>query len=299
MLEAGSRPRQASDFELEPDLDAVEPPPVMAPERKWSLGATAGLVVMGVLFALPLLWLVLAAFDANGNAFLRWPNWSVTNFVAAGSSANLQSFLASLELGLISAAVATIPAVPAGYALSRRRIPLKDSFMVMVLFLTAVPIAIVVIPVYQFLSQYGFLSLVSAGIFIGVTNLPFALWLVRAAVESVPLDLEESALMERARLWQIIARVTGPLAAPGILAAAFFAFAAGWSAFLVPLVLVSASSQFPAGLALYGYIHSGGLIQYGNLAAFSLLYSLPVVILYLIVSRVIKGGFAFGGAIRG
>ena len=171
--------------------------------------------------------------------------------------------------------------------------------MVMVLFLTAVPIAIVVIPVYEFLSQYGFLNLVWAGIFIGVTNLPFALWLVRAAVQSVPLDLEESAIMERARLWQVIFRVTGPLAAPGILAAAFFAFAAGWSAFLVPLVLVSDSSQFPAGLSLYGYIHSGGNIQYGNLAAFSLLYTLPVVVLYLIVARLIKGGFAFGGAIRG
>lgn len=297
MFEAEPERGRLSEREAGPG--GPETPPAVGRERSWTVGATAGLVVVGILFALPLVWLVLAAFDAHGSAFLRWPDWSVKNFGAAASSANLQSFLASLELGLISAAVATIPAIPAGYALSRLRIPLKDGFMVAVLFLTAVPIAIVVIPVYVFLAAHGLLTLVAAGVFIGVTNLPFSLWLVRSAVQSVPHDLEESAMMEQAHLWQVILRVTGPLAAPGILAAAFFAFAAGWSAFLIPLVIVSSSSQFPAGLQLYGFIHSGGNIQYGNLAAFSLLYALPVVVLYLLVSRLIKGGFAFGGAIRG
>lgn len=281
------------------DPSAGSPPPALARERTWSAGATVGLIAMGVLFALPLVWLVLAAFDAHATSSLRWPDWSVANFSAAGSSANLESLLRSLELGLISAAVATLPAVPAGYALSRRHIPLKDGLMVAVLFLTAVPIAIVVIPVYVFLSDYGLLSLLPAGIFIGVTNLPFALWLVRAAVQSVPEDLEEAAVMERARLWQVILRVTGPLAAPGIAASAFFAFAAGWSAFLVPLVVISAPSQTPAALALFGFIHAGSMVQYGDLAAFSLMYSLPVVVIYLLVSRLVKGGFAFGGAVRG
>ena len=280
-------------------LGAEAQRPVFVQERAWSTGATAGLVAMGLLFVLPLVWLVLAAFDAHAASSLRWPDWSVVNFTAAGSSANLESLFRSFELGVISAAVATVPAVPAGYALSRRHIPLKDGLMVAVLFLTAVPIAIVVIPVYVFLSNYGLLSLLPAGIFIGVTNVPFALWLVRAAVQSVPEDLEEAALMERARLWQVIVRVTAPLAAPGIAASAFFAFAAGWSAFLVPLVVISAPSQTPAALALFGFIHAGSLVQYGDLAAFSLMYSLPVVVIYLLVSRLVKGGFAFGGAVRG
>jgi multiple sugar transport system permease protein len=285
------------DVAGDPGVEAA--PPAFLREKAWSLGPTVGLLLMGMLFVLPLVWLVLAAFDAHATSSLRWPDWSIANFTAAGSSANLESLLRSLELGLISAAVATVPAVPAGYALSRRHIPLKDGLMVAVLFLTAVPIAIVVIPVYVFLSSNGLLNLLPAGIFIGVTNLPFALWLVRAAVQSVPEDLEEAAVMERAHLWQVIVRVTGPLAAPGIAASAFFAFAAGWSAFLVPLVVISAPSQTPAAIALFGFIHAGSLVQYGDLAAFSLMYSLPVVVIYLLVSRLVKGGFAFGGAVRG
>lgn len=268
-------------------------------ERSWKIIPTVGLLLLGLLFALPFLWLVLAAFSRNASAELAWPNWSLRNFREATAPIYVGSLGWSLELGLVAMVVATVPAIPAGYALARRQLPLKDGLMVVILFLTSVPIAIVVIPMYAVLSREGLLGPLVSGVFVGVTNVPFALWLVRAAVQSIPLPLEEAAVMERARLRQILVHITIPLALPGIVAAGFFAFAAGWSAFLVPLVLSNGTGQVPAALALYGFIHSGSLIQYGPLSAFSVLYSVPVVLLYVLLSRFAKGGFAFAGGVRG
>lgn len=261
----------------------------------WPTLALAG---VGLLFLLPLVWLLLSAFDANASWTLAWPTWTLGNFRAVSNSSDLLALWNSLLLAVITAVVATVPSLFGAYALARRRIPMRDEAMVGVLFLTAVPIAIVVIPMYEVLATLNWLSLAPAGLFLGITNMPFALWLIRASIAAVPLELEEAARMEQGSTVQILFRVTLPLAMPGVIAAAFFSFSAGWSAFLVPLVVVSAASQATGPLALFGFIHAG-VIQYGQIAAYSILYSLPIVVLYGAVSRSVSGGFAMGGAVKG
>lgn len=288
-------------FRAEPDTShphaGRHPRRVSSDQRTWSVWATVAAVVCGILFALPLLWVIAAAFNSQAGFLLAWPKWSLANFTSLGS-ADMISLLRSFEFGFISMIVATVPGVLGGYSLARRRIPLGEGVMICVLFLTAVPISVVIIPLYEALSDWNLLTLWPAAVFTGVITLPFTLWIVRSAVHAIPIELEDAARVEGANLLQVIGRVTLRLAAPGIVAAGFFSFSAGWSAFLVPLVIVSSSSEQPGQIALYGYLHSG-ITQYGQIAAFSILYSVPVVLLYLVVSRLISGGFAFGGAIKG
>jgi multiple sugar transport system permease protein len=269
-----------------------------AEKHRSSRIASGGVILIGLAFFWPMLWLVLAAFDSNATWAIKLPHFSLHNFVEAVQGGNGQAVLNSVELSLVATVVSVVPAIFGGYALSRRRIAGRHVFLVSVLFMTAVPIGIVVIPLYEAFSDFGLLSLFPTAVFVGVTNLPFALWLVVTGMDSVPIELEEAAFIERASTFQTIMRVMIPSARPAVIAATFFSFTWAWGAFLVPLVLISSPSQLVGPLALYDFIHAA-VINYGGIAAFSIVFSLPVIVLYLGISRRMAGGFAFGGAIKG
>jgi len=167
-----------------------------------------------------------------------------------------------------------------------------------VLFLSGVPLSILIVPLYQMFATYNLLSIIPAAVFLGVTAMPFEIWLIKNFVDAIPYELEEAARMEGAGTIQILARVVGPLALPGIAAGAIFAFVNAWGSFVVPLILISNPSQQPGATAIFGFI-SAGYVRYGDIAAFSLLYSVPVFVLYAIMSRLFAGGFTLAGAVKG
>jgi multiple sugar transport system permease protein len=144
----------------------------------------------------------------------------------------------------------------------------------------------------------NWLSILPTAIFLGVTAMPFEIWLIKNFMDAIPYDLEEAARIERASTWQILTRIVGPLALPGIGAGAIYSFVNAWGSFVVPLVLITDPNQQPGPIAIYGFIGAAN-VRYGDIAAFSLLYSVPVFILYAIMSRLFAGGFTLGGAIKG
>jgi multiple sugar transport system permease protein len=256
------------------------------------------LALVGGLFLAPLAWIVLASVDANASWALSWPNFTLAHFHDVVRGDFLQALLNTVYLSIIATAVSTGAGILGGYALSRRRVPLSDELMVGVLFLTGIPVAIMIVPVFQVYAKYDLLDLSATGGFLGVTSLPFALWLIKTAVDSVPRELEEAAMMERANVLQIILRVTIPVALPGIFAATIYSFINAWGAFLAPLVLISDQDEITGPLKIYGLIGSAA-VHYGDIAAFSIVYSVPVIILYVLMSRPFSGGFSMGGAVKG
>lgn len=267
---------------------------------RWSDAVVANglLAFIGLVFLAPLLWLFLASIDERASWAFGWPKPTLQHFANVTRGDYLQSLLNTLYLATIATVVSTVAGALGGYALSRRNIPLRDELMVTVLFLTGIPIAIMIVPVFQTFATYGLLSLVPTGVFLGATSLPFALWLIKTAIDAVPRELEEAALVERAKLLQIILHVTLPVAFPGIVAAAIFAFINAWGAFLVPLVLISDTGQQPGPIMIYGLIGAAA-VRYGDIAAFSIIYSLPVIALYVLCARFFTGGFVMSGAVKG
>jgi multiple sugar transport system permease protein len=259
----------------------------------------SNLVLAGiaVLFALPLLWLVLASVDKHASWSIALPHFTLSNFGNSLSNGRGNSLVASLELAVIATLVATVTGTLAAYAFSRRHIPWKGPVLLLVLFLSAVPINVIIIPVYQIFSQAGWLSLIPTAIFIGITGLPFEIWIIKNFIDAIPAELEEAARVENAGTLRIIGRIVVPLAAPGIGAAAIYGFVNAWGSFLVPLVLISNSTQQPAAITVYSFI-SAAEVNYGGIAAFSILYSLPVVAFYLVMGRWFRGGFVLGGALK-
>lgn len=256
------------------------------------------LAILTILFLAPMLWLILASLDAHANWALQWPSLTFRHFISVTRGDYLWSLWNTFILAAIATATSIIPGVFGAYALSRRRIPLRDGLMVTVLFLTGIPVGIMIIPVFQIFAQFGWLSLVPTGVFLGANSLPFALWLMKTSIDGVPREMEEAAMIERASLLQTILRIVIPVCIPGIASAAIFSFINAWGSFIVPLVLVSDPAQATGPLTIYGLIAAAN-VRYGDIAAFSIIYSLPVVILYLIMSRAFSGGFLMGGAVKG
>jgi multiple sugar transport system permease protein len=256
------------------------------------------LAACGAFFILPLLWLVEASFDAMASRQLQIPTLTLANFLVVTQPDQVLALENSLIISVGATAVATIPSILAAYAFSRYHIPLKGMILLVVLFLSGVPINILIIPLYQIFQTFNMLSMMPATVFLGVTALPFELYIIKNAIDAIPLDLEESARLEGASTIRIIWRVVVPLALPGIAAAAIFGFINTWGNFLVPLVLISDPGQQPSPIKIFGFM-GADVTRYGDIAAFSLVYATPVVILYLLTSRIFRAGFVLGGAIRG
>jgi multiple sugar transport system permease protein len=169
-----------------------------------------------------------------------------------------------------------------------------------VLFASGLPINALLVPVYQLFVRFNWIdSLFFTSLFLAAAALPFAIWLLKNFIDQIPEEFEEAAALEGAGSFQILLRVILPNALPGVAVTAMVTFIAGWGAFIVPLVLNSDPNSTPGSVAIYEFLRINGVVNYGQLASYSILFSIPVVVLYLIASRWISGAFTFSGGVKG
>jgi multiple sugar transport system permease protein len=156
------------------------------------------------------------------------------------------------------------------------------------------------VPVYSMFVRFHMLnSLTFTALFLAATSTPFAIWLLKNFIDSIPFELEEAAQIDGASSLNVLWHVVVPLTLPGISVAGVFTFISTWSAFLTPYILLISPDKLPGSITIYQSEGAYGLLHYGQLAADSLLFSLPVVILYWAVSRHFQGAFNFGGGLKG
>ncbi|WP_246096566.1 carbohydrate ABC transporter permease [Paenibacillus sinopodophylli] len=260
------------------------------------------LSIIGVLFLLPLLWLVLASFDANATLLLKLPEQATLgNYTATITSAeNQRSFVNGLILALGQALLVVVTAGLASYPLSRYQLRYKKMFMYIILFATGLPITAVMVPVYQFFLYFKIQnSLFFTILFLSASALPYSIWMMKNFMDSVPVELEEAAWVDGASIWTTLRLVITPLMLPGIFTVGIYAFSGSWGNFLVPFILLQSPDKLPAAVTIYQYFGQNGIVQYGKLAAFSILYTMPAVIMYIVGQRFMSQGFSFGGANKG
>jgi multiple sugar transport system permease protein len=276
---------------------------VASPRKKTSkILATIVLIIIGLCFLLPLTWLVLGSFDTRATYQTQLPKtFSLQNYVAVLTpELTFTPLLNSLLLSLGAAVVTVVCAVLAAYPLSRYQSRFNKPFMYGVLFGTCLPITAIMVPVYSLFVQLNLLdSLPGTIFFLAASSLPMAIWMTKNFMDSVPISLEEAAWMDGASAMRALRAIVIPLMRPGIAVVAIFVFLQAWGNFFVPFILLLSPSKQPAAVSIYSFFGQYGAIAYGQLAAFSVLYSIPVVILYVVVSRGIGGSFALAGAVKG
>lgn len=258
--------------------------------------------IITILFLLPLLWMVIASFDTNAIQTIKLPDAiSFENYRNVLTDSTVQrSFLIGLMMSLGQAVIVVILSLLAAYPLSRYRAKIKRPFMYTILFLTSLPMTAVIVPVFQMFLVFKFIDKIWAvTLFLVGTSLPYAIWMMKNFMDSVPIELEESAWIDGASVFQGLRSVVAPLMVPGIFTVLIFTYTGSWGNFFVPYILIQSPDKMPASVTIFQFFGNYGLVDYGRLAAFSMIYSLPVVIMYALSQRYMSKGFSFGGASKG
>ena len=273
-----------------------------APRRR--AAAAAAYLVLGLIalaFLVPFAWLFLSSVSDHATLGTSVPDHlTLRNFADVLTGANLHALVNSLVLSLGSAVLTLVLAAPAAYPLSRYTRRFGRPILLILLFATGLPITAILVPVYGLFVQLDLLDSIPATIlFLTATGLPMAIWLMKNFMDEVPISLEEAAWVDGASGFRALLRIVLPLMLPGTTVVFTFTFALTWGNFFVPFILLLDPAKQPASVVIYQYFGLHGTASYGLLAAYSILYSTPVVVLYTLVQRVLGNAFALSGAVKG
>ena len=262
-----------------------------------SVSAYLILVLLGLFFLVPLLWPVLSSFNPSATLSVTIPRpFSLINFQTILTDGLVaRPFANSLILAVSTMLLVIILASLAAYPLSRYQFRFKGPLMYGILFISSLPVLALVTPLYAMYTSLNLIDTYQGVIlFFVASSLPFSIWLMKNFFDSVPFELEEAAWIDGASTFQGLFRVVLPIAAPGIAVVGVWSFLVAWTNFFVPLIILQSTDNLPASVHIYSFFGQYGQVNYGQLAAYAMLYALPAVVLYTLVSRFFVRGVSGG-----
>lgn len=181
-----------------------------------------------------------------------------------------------------------------GYALSRYRFRGRSSVLSGLLVTQMFPATMLLLPLYLVLIKLQLInSYLGVVLIYSATALPFCMWQLKGYYDTIPTSLEEAAAIDGCTPFQTFWRVILPLSAPGIVITALFSFMSAWNEYVIAAIVLQDTELFtlPVGLKLF----QGNLsTQWGLYAAGALIVSIPVILLFLFLSRYLVSGMTSG-----
>lgn len=270
-------------------------------------------VIVAVIFAVfPIIWIASASLNpANSMATQRLipDNASMANFKELLNDP-LKPFLTwvwnSVKISVITSSLAVLITALSAYAFSRFRFWGRRSLLLIILLIQVFPSMLAMVALFLLLRQLGeyfpWLGLDSHGglilIYLG-TQMGINIWLMKGFFDSVPRDIDESAMIDGATHWQVFWRLLFPLVRPVLAVVAIFAFVGTFNEFVLANVFLRSTEQFTLMVGLFLFVTSGQFAQeWGVFAAGALMGAFPIVLLYLVLQDQIIGGLT-QGAVKG
>ncbi|MFC8533704.1 carbohydrate ABC transporter permease [Streptomyces sp. NPDC057249] len=283
----------------------TDTPQVLRPDRKKT---RVGLNILGLGIALvmvfPVYWLVISALrpsrEIRSYDQTLWPS-SITfdNFVKAVDQPNFGTAVQSSLIVSITAVVGgMVIATLAALAIGRFRFFGRKALVLILILVQMLPPTAMLIPIYAQLNAMGgideYWSLIVVYL---VSTLPFATIMIRGFVVNIPVELEESAMVDGCTRFGAFRRVILPLLAPGLAAASIFALVNAWNEYLFAYILINDNSKYTLNVWLMTFTSERGT-DYGALMAASTMIALPVVIFFMFVQKKMAAGLT-SGAVKG
>jgi len=277
-------------------------------------GIHLGLIVFTLLAIYPVLWVLALAFSGQqsvglidlpkdpsflerARGVLPWPaHPSLKNFVDVMSEQPFGRWLVnSVIVSLLTTLLGVFLACTAAYAFSRFRFPGRGAGMLAFLVSQMFPGTLMLIPLFIIIVKWLGLGNTYAGLVIvyATTAIPFCVWMLKGYFDTIPIDIEESAVIDGASRQTIFIRIILPLAKPAIAITALFSFMTAWNEFILASVFLEAESMYTAPVGLRFFV-GGFSSQWGFFAAGSVIVSLPVVVLFLYLQKYLISGLTAG-----
>jgi arabinogalactan oligomer/maltooligosaccharide transport system permease protein len=221
--------------------------------------------------------------------------WTLDSYVELFTR---QPFLRWLGNSMLVAAAVTVTGVAlasiGGYAFSRFRFVGRQAMMLSILTTQMFPATMLLLPLYLMIAKLGLLNTyIGLCVFYVSTALPFCVWQMKGFYDTIPRSLEEAARIDGCTPWQAFWRVILPLASPGLVITALFIFMSAWSEYLVAAQILQDRNMFTLPLGLKSFQASMST-QWGLYAAASILVSVPVMVVFIMLSRYLISGLTLG-----
>ena len=253
-----------------------------------------------VFTAFPFAWMASTALKPSREIFVTppsfWPTHVTLDNVSRlfAETRFLSYFRNSLTVSFATVGLTLLVSVPAAYSLTRFRFHAREKIAGLILFTYMFAPIMIIIPFYVAMRFLG-LTNSHVGLILAYTAfcLPFNLWLLRTFFQSIPLEIEEAALIDGSRL-QAIIYVVLPLALPGVVATGIFTFILAWNDYIFARVLLSADElkTLPVGIA---DLYNASVVDWGMIMAAGLLVIAPVAAVFVFIQKFLVAGWGSGG----
>ena len=264
-----------------------------------------GIVVLVALAGFPVYWLFTTATHTTAELFgghvQLFPDLgqAFSSFHDAASGVPMFRWLSnSAVVAFGTTALSLVIAILAAYALSRYRFRGKGVFGFALFATQMLPEALLVVPLYAMFLTFGLLDHLG-GLVLSDTafSMPVAVWILKSAMDGVPLEIEESARVDGCPRYAMLTQIMLPLIAPSIAAAAVITFFDGWNEYLFANTFITDEQKWPASKGLASFI--GEFVTPLNFVmAAALMFTLPAIVFFLFVQRRIVSGLT-AGSVKG
>jgi multiple sugar transport system permease protein len=258
-------------------------------------------VLITAFFLFPIYWLFMISFKTPEEIFASPPVWyakslQFDNFRVLFKDGDAVTVWNSLVVASISTVFAMLLGTIAAYSLARFRTG-GDNLAIWIISQRMVPPIAIVFPVFLLYVWFGWVdSFLGLILLYTAFNLPYVIWMMRGYIEDIPLELEESALVDGCTRFEVLRKVVFPMARAGLFATAVFTFVFAWNDFIFALVLTRREvTTFPVQVTHY---FCGQSDFWAKIAAMSVLGTVPILIAVATLQRYLVRGISLG-AVKG
>ncbi|MFB7495444.1 sugar ABC transporter permease [Streptomyces sp. NPDC056161] len=270
------------------------------PGRLASLASHAALVVASLIAVFPIAWLVFLSLGPDKDDYLHpggiWARMTFDNYAfVLGHTAFFDWLKSSLIVSLGTTVIGVLAAATTGYAVSRMRFPGYRKLMWTLLVTQMFPIAVLIVPMYQILSDLRLVDSYTGLILVYCsTAVPYSAWLLKGYFDTIPFEIDEAGRVDGLTPFGTFTRLILPLARPGLAVAAFYTFitAFGEVAFASTFLLDDGKYTFAVGLQSFVSEHDA---QRNLMAATAVLVAIPVSAFFYLVQKNLVTGLTTGG----
>lgn len=258
-------------------------------------------VTVTAIFLFPIYWLFMISLKTPDEIFSYPPVWwpssfRLTSYEVLFTDGDAVTVWNSLVIATVSTVAAMLIGTLCAYSIARYRTG-GDHLAMWILSNRMIPPIAVVFPIFLLYVAMGWVDTYSGLVLLYTAfNLPYVIWMMRGYIQDVPLELEESALVDGCSRFQVLWKVVMPLARGGLFATAVFTFVFAWNEFLFALILTrSAVTTFPVQVTHY---FGGQSNFWSKIAAMSVLGTIPIFIAVAALQRFLVRGISLG-AVKG
>ncbi len=274
----------------------------MALLRSWAL--VLGALCAALIVLVPVYWIAVSSLKPTRELISPtptfWPRqFTGRNFATLFQASDFSVYLVnSTVVSLWTVGLVLVLSVLGAYSLSRFRYPGREWFGRLILFTYIFPGMLLLIPMYSIMQQAKLSNTLTGLVVVNVMlSLPFGVWVLKAFMDSIPLELEEVSMVDGASRMQALGYILLPLVLPGLGTVAIYAFITSWAEYMFPLILIVDDSKktVPLGLAQWMSMYS---VEWGAITAGVIVSVLPTLVLFALVGKSFIRGLT-QGAVKG